>query len=58
MHCRKQSKPVTNFQFSFDDGEIGITKCYRYLGLDITDTLTFTVCAKNLHDAGSRSLGA
>ena len=31
---------------------------YRYLGLDITDTLTFTVCSKNLHDAGSRSLGA
>ena len=58
MHCRKQSKTVTNFQFYFDGIEIGITKCYRYLGLDITDTLTFTVCSKNLHDAGSRSLGA
>ena len=58
MHCRKQSKAVTNFHFSFDGSEVDFTKCYRYLGLDITDTLTFTVCAKNLHDADSRSLGA
>ena len=58
MHCRKQSKTLTDFHFRFDDKEIGVTKCYRYLGIDITDTLTFTVCAKNLHDAGSRSLGA
>ena len=58
MHCRKQSKAVTNFHLSFDDSEVGITKCYRYLRLNITDTLTFTVCAKNLHDAGSLSLGA
>ena len=58
MHCRKQARTVTNFQFCFDGIDIGITKCYRYLGLDIINTLTFTVCSKNLHDAGSRSLGA
>ena len=58
MHCRKQSEALTNFHFEFDGTEIGITKCYRYLGLDITDTFSFTVCAKNLHDAGSRSFGA
>ena len=49
---------MTDFHFSFDNSEIGITKCYRYLRLDKTDTLTFTVCAKNLHDAGSCSFGA
>ena len=58
MHCWKPSKAVTDFHFSFDNSEIGITKCYHYLGLDKTDTLTFTVCAKNLHYAGSCSFGA
>lgn len=58
MHCRKQSKSLTDFPFTFDSNEIVTTNCYRYLGMDITDTLTYSVCSKNLHDAGSRSLGA
>ena len=58
MHCRKQPNKKTDFKFRFGDYDVETVGSYRYLGLDINETLNYTHGVKILHDAGGRALGA
>ena len=58
IHFRKASDPCTNFSFKLGDKHIDIVRSYRYLGLELNETLDFTYSGQTLSDAGSRALGA
>ncbi|MES9882132.1 MAG: reverse transcriptase family protein [Sedimenticola sp.] len=58
MHCRKQSTPITDYVFTFNQTVVQKTSSYKYLGFEMNETLNYTDSVRALHDAGSRSLGA
>ena len=58
IHFRKASDPCSTFNFHLGDNTIDIVNSYRYLGLELNETLDYTYSAQILSDAGSRALGA
>ena len=58
VHFRKASDPSTIFNFKHGEKHIDIVTSYRYLGLEISETLDYTYSAQALSDAGSHSLSA
>ena len=57
-HFRRASDPCTTFSFKLGGNNIDIVNSYRYLGLELNETLDYTYSAQILSDAGSRALGA
>ena len=55
IHFRPKSK--TNFTFTCGPSELKIVERYVYLGLTLTEFLTFTVMAKTVSQAAGRALG-
>ena len=51
MHCRKQRIKKTDFKFRFGDYDGETVGSYRYLGLDVNETLNYTNGIKTLHNA-------
>ena len=58
IHFRRASDPCTTFSFKLGGNNIDIVNSYRYLGLELNETLDYTYSAQILSDAGSRALGA
>ena len=58
MHCRKASMALTDPTFSIGDQNIDITSTYRYLGLDISEHMDYSIGVNTLANASSRAFGA
>ena len=57
MHFHKQSVPRSDYQFEIHGNDIETTASYRYLGLDINETVDHTHGVRVLKTAASRALG-
>ena len=57
MHFHKQSVPRSDYQFQIHGNNIETTASYRYLGLDINETVDHTHGVRVLNTAASRALG-
>ena len=57
VHFRTQSVPRTSFQFLLNDKSINIVSEYNYLGLLLTEFLSYDSMAKAVAKSASRSLG-
>ena len=57
MHFHKQSVPRSDYQFEIHGNDIETTASYRYLGLDINETVDHTHGVRVLNTAASRALG-
>ena len=58
IHFRPASHNRTTFCFNLNGEQLTIVPQTRYLGLDLNETLDFTVIANTLAKAASRALGA
>ena len=58
VHLRRASDPITQFVFKLGLTPLDLVTSYRYLGLDITDTLDYTGSVTTLCKATSRALGS
>ena len=58
VHFRRASDPITQFVFKLGLTPLDLVTSYRYLGLDITDTLDYTGSVTTLCKAASRALGS
>jgi hypothetical protein len=57
MHFRMKSVPRAEFQFHLGGNNLSYCESYRYLGLELNETLDYTQCANVMAGASSRALG-
>lgn len=58
MHCRKQTYPLTGFQFSFGHTNWSLTSTYKSLGFILDEHLTYDAGITALSQSAGRALGA
>ena len=58
VHFRRESEGQTQHSFIYGDTALEITPVYRYLGLELHETLDYTHSVKCLTTAAGRALGA
>ena len=58
MHFRKSSVTRTNYKFMFGDTDITHCDSYRYLGLELNESLDYSHSVDVLSSASGRALGA
>ena len=58
VHFHKASEARTEYEFHIGDNNIALSETYRYLGLDLNETLDYTHGATVLGKAASRALGS
>ena len=58
MHFRKSPVTRTNYKFMFGDTDITHCDSYRYLGLELNESLDYSHCVDVLSSASGRALGA
>ena len=54
MHFKHSTELRTQYRFMLNGEQIEYADTYRYLGLDINETLDYTHCANILAGAGGR----
>ena len=57
VHFRRSSDDLTDHSFVYGDTTLAIVNMYRYLGLDLYETLDFAETVKALSKSASRALG-
>jgi len=58
MHFRKSSVERTTHQFTLGDKDVSYSENYRYLGMELNETLDYTRSVDVLSGASGRALGA
>ena len=57
VHFRKETQQKTEFEFKFHSEKVYKVDSYRYLGIELSDTLDFSHTGNFLSSAGGKALG-